>query len=272
MGLSVYQQTIAQPLTFHGFGIHTGKFCEVTLTPLKEDQGIVFLVDGATVKYSAENIIGDSRGTLVNVGNSQVMTVEHLISAIAGLGIDNILIDVEGPEIPIKDGSPNFFVQKILEAGIKKQDKEKKFFKIKNKEILIYEDKSILVLPAETFKVTFLIDYNHPLINTDIAIFDLVKNDYVKELSKARTYGFTHEVEYLLNKGLAQGATLENAIVIGPNGFSTELRYPDELVRHKIIDFIGDIMALGAIPLGHFIAIKSGHEFNQRFVRKLLYK
>lgn len=275
MALSIYQQTICKQITFHGVGIHSGKFCEVTLSPLKEDQGIVFHVDGITKKYQAENIQGDSRGTQVIISEDQkVLTIEHLISAIAGLGIDNILIDVEGPEIPIKDGSPKFFVDLLLEAGIIKQNKQKKFFRIREKELLIdsKKDKAILALPAETFKVTFLIDYPDPIVKTDIANFDLVKEDYAKELGRARTYGFEHEVTYLKEKGLAQGATLKNAIVVSPAGYSTALNYPNELARHKIVDFIGDIMALGAIPLAHFIVIKSGHEFNNRFVHRLLYK
>jgi UDP-3-O-[3-hydroxymyristoyl] N-acetylglucosamine deacetylase len=275
MGLSIYQQTISKQITFHGVGIHTGKFCEVTLNPLKEDQGIVFHVDGIAKKYVAENVQGDSRGSQLIISDTQkIMTIEHLISAIAGLGIDNILIDVEGPEIPIKNGSPSFFVEQLLAAEPIKQHKQKKFFRLKEKQLLIDEkkEKAILALPAETFKVAFLIDYPDPIVKTDIAHFDLVKEDYAKELGEARTYGFENEVAYLQEKGLAQGATLNNAIVVSPSGYSVPLHYPNELARHKIVDFIGDIMALGALPLAHFIAVKSGHAFNHNFVQRLLYK
>lgn len=274
MALSVYQQTIAHPVTFHGYGIHSGKFTELTLNPLKEDQGILFHQDGIVKKYVSENISGDSRGTQLVFAEKKVQTVEHLISALVGMGIDNVLIDIEGPEIPIKDGSAKFFAEKILEAGFKKQNKQKKYFQFKQKELLIspQKDKAILAVPAETFRVSFVIDYDDPIVKTDIAEFDLFKNDFLTELAPARTYGFQHEVQDLLNAGLAQGATLENAIVVSEAGYSCDLRFPNELARHKIVDFIGDIMALGALPLAHFYILRSGHQFNQQFVLNLLAK
>ncbi len=269
--INTYQQTLKNKITFHGYGIHTGKFAEVTLAPLDEDQGIIFRSENKAKKYLAENISGDARGTQVILDKeNKIMTVEHLVSALAGMGIDNVLIDVEGPEVPAKDGSPSFFTEKIIEAGILKQNKPKNFFKVKQREVLIEKDKAILVLPAETLKITFLIDYPDNIVKTDIFSLDLAQMDYQNELGRARTYGFKNELAQLLSSGLALGATVQNAIVVSPEGFSCELNYPDELVRHKVVDFIGDIMALGALPLGEFYVIKSGHQLNFKFVQKLL--
>ncbi len=268
--ISITQQTLKQKISFHGFGIHTAGFCEITLTPLDENQGIVFYCDGATSKYLPENVSGDERGSNVLFADGKkVMTIEHLVSALAGLGIDNVLIDVEGPEIPIKNGSPEFFVEQIKKAGIVKQSAEKKFFKIKEKEYLLDGQKAILALPSETFKVNFVVDFNDEVVKTDVFSFDLNSQDYELELSQARTFGFEEEIKYLLEKGLAQGATPDNALVINKEGFSRELNYPNEIVRHKVVDFIGDIMVLGSLPLAEFFVVKSGHAFNQKFARQI---
>jgi UDP-3-O-[3-hydroxymyristoyl] N-acetylglucosamine deacetylase len=202
----------------------------------------------------------------------KIMTIEHIVSAVTGLGIDNILIEVEGPEVPIKDGSPNFFIEKILEAGIKKLSADKQFFKLFEKEVLIEKDKAILAFPADTFKVNFLMDYDDDLVRIDIFSFDLGKEDYIKELGKARTYGFKSEIKKLFENKQALGATLDNAVLVSDQGYSKQLNYPDELVRHKVVDFIGDIMALGKLPLAEFFVVKSGHTFNQKFVKNLLSK
>lgn len=265
------QCTLAKPITFNGFGIHTCQFAEVTLTPLKADTGLIFRAHNQSAPYTSENVQGDARGTQVVLGpDNVIMTVEHLISALVGLGIDNVLIDVDGPEIPIKDGSPKYFTDKILEAGIIEQNEPRKYFKL-NKPLLYEEkDKAILALPAEKFSIVFIIGYHDKLVKTDAATFTLSKENYIQELSKARTYGFTQEIEALVKSGKGLGATRENAIVVGETGYSVPLNYPNELARHKIVDFLGDIRALGAVPLATFYVVKSGHSFNQKFVRKLL--
>lgn len=268
--ISITQQTLKQKISFHGFGIHSAGFCEITLTPLDENQGIVFYSDGVTSNYLPENVSGDERGTNVLFeGGKKIMTIEHLVSALAGLGVDNVLVDVEGPEVPIKDGSPAFFVEQIKKAGVIRQTAAKRFFKIKEKEFLISGDKAILALPSETFKVNFVVDFNDEVVKTDVFSFDLNRDDYELELAKARTFGFEHEIKSLLEKGLAQGATPDNALVINAKGFSRELNYPDEIVRHKVVDFIGDIMVLGALPLAEFFVVKSGHAFNQKFAHQI---
>ncbi len=264
------QCTLTKAVTFNGFGIHTCQFAEVTLTPLKDNTGLVFRAHNQAAPYLHENVIGDARGTQIVLGPDNVlMTIEHLVSALVGLGIDNVLIDVDGPEIPIKDGSPKFFVDKILEAGITEQKESRKYFTLAKPLLFEEKDKAILAVPADKLSVTFIIDYPESFIKTDAASFTLSKDNYIAELSKARTYGFTHEIEALVKSGKGLGATRDNAIVIGQTGYSVPLNYPNELARHKIVDFLGDIRAVGAVPKAAFYVVKSGHAFNQRFVKKL---
>ena len=271
MAPQLAQQTLAKAVTFNGFGIHTCAFTEVTLTPLRENTGIIFRAHNQSAPYISENIQGDARGTQVILGpDNTIMTVEHLISALVGLGIDNVLIDVEGPEIPIKDGSAKFFVETILAAGIVEQKADREYFKIKK--TVCYEEpgKAIVANPSDKLSITFIIDYPDKLVQTDSANFTLTPHNYPSELALARTYGFTHEIAALVMSGKGLGATRDNAIVISDTGYSVPLRYPNELARHKIVDFLGDIRALGKTPLGDFYIVKSGHAFNQRFVKQLL--
>jgi UDP-3-O-acyl N-acetylglucosamine deacetylase len=265
------QKTLARQIVFNGFGIHTGQFAEVTLTPLKADSGLIFRSSTLTSKYFYTNVNGNERGTeIVFADGSAIQTIEHLTSSLAGLGVDNALIEVDGGEAPIKDGSALFVAEKILEAGLKEQDKEKNFFELKEPKYLAADGKFILAVPAENFKVNFLLDYDHPLVRTDIFSFEWGKDDYAREVAPARTYGFRGELEYLLGRGLARGATLKNALVVGAEGFSAPLRFPDELARHKTLDFIGDIYAIGALPKAEFFVCRSGHAFNHQFVKTAL--
>ncbi|MDR2431542.1 MAG: UDP-3-O-acyl-N-acetylglucosamine deacetylase [Candidatus Margulisbacteria bacterium] len=265
------QKTLARQIVFNGFGIHTGQFAEATLTPLKADSGLIFRSSNLTSRYFGPNVRGNERGTeIVFPDGSTIQTIEHLASALAGLGVDNALIEVDGAEAPIKDGSARFITEKILETGLREQDKEKNFFEFKEPKFLTADGKFILAVPAENFKVNFLLDYSHPLVQADIFSFEWGRDDYAREIAPARTYGFREELEYLLERGLARGATLKNALVIGADGFSAELRFPDELARHKALDFVGDIYALGALPRAEFFVCRSGHAFNHRFVKTAL--
>ena len=265
------QKTLKRQIVFNGYGIHTGKFAEVTISPLRTDSGLIFRSLNLTAKYCYPHIRGNERGTeIVFTDDSTLQTVEHLVASLVGLGVDNALIEVDGPEAPIKDGSAKFFVEQLLAAGLEEQAQPKNFYEFKEPRFLAENGKFILAVPAENFKVNFLLDYAHPLVQTDIFSFDLSKDNFVQEIAPARTYGFAEEIEYLLKNNLAQGATLQNAIVVGADGFSTTLRFPDELVRHKILDFLGDIYALGVLPKAEFFVYKSGHVFNQKFVQMIL--
>ena len=264
------QRTIKKQVSFNGFGIHTAKFAEVTLSPLPENSGIRFRDQSTAVQYLPENVRADARGTQVAIKEDHlIMTVEHLVSAIAGLGIDNILIDVEGPEVPIKDGSTLFFIEKIKEAEIVEQDAPKKMKTISKPVSLIAEDKFIIALPAAELSISYLLDYPLEEHGCDFARYTYNPENYEQFLGSARTFGLKSEVEALWasNKGL--GATIENALVISRDGFSNRLNYDNELARHKIVDFLGDITALGELPLAEFLIAKSGHQFNQAFVKEL---
>lgn len=265
------QATIGRQIVFNGYGIHTGKFAEVTISPLRADSGLIFRNMSLTEKYFYPQVRGNARGTeVVFADGSTLQTVEHLVAALAGVGIDNALIEVDGDEAPIKDGSAKFFVEQIQSAGIEKQDKSKVFYELKAPKFLAQDGKFILARPADNFKVNFLLDYNHPLVNADIYSFDWSPENFLREIAPARTYGFQEEIARLLQNDLARGANLQNAIVVGQEGYSTELRFPDELVRHKVLDFIGDIMSAGALPRAEFFVYKSGHTFNQKFVKEVL--
>jgi UDP-3-O-[3-hydroxymyristoyl] N-acetylglucosamine deacetylase len=265
------QKTLARQVVFNGYGIHTAKFAEVIISPLRADSGLIFRSSTLTSKYFYPNVRGDERGTAVFFSDgSSVQTVEHLVSALVGLGVDNALIEIDGVEAPIKDGSAKFIVEQILAAGLQEQDKPKQTLQIASPKKLAAEGKFILALPAENFKVNFLLDYDSPLALTDIGSFDAARDDYARYVAPARTYGFQAELEWLLAQNKAQGASLKNAIVVSDQGFSAALRFPDELVRHKILDFIGDIAAVGALPQAEFFVYKSGHVFNHRFVCEVL--
>ena len=265
------QTTIGRQIVFNGYGIHTGKFAEVTISPLRADSGLVFRSMALTSKYFCPQVRGNARGTEVLFSDgSTVQTVEHLVAALAGSGIDNALIEVDGDEAPVKDGSAQFLTGQILAAGRTEQNRPKNFYELKEPKLLAEQGKFILALPAENFKVNFLLDYAHPLVQTEVYSFDWSPENFAREIAPARTYGFSEEIEQLLQNGLARGANIQNALVIGQDGYSAPLRFPDEPVRHKILDFIGDIMAIGALPRAEFFVYKSGHIFNQRFVKTVL--
>jgi len=203
-----------------------------------------------------------------------VSTVEHLLSAMAGLGIDNAIIDVTAPEVPIMDGSAGPFVFLIQSAGIIEQDAPKKFIRIKKRVEVSQDDKTASFEPFDGFKVTFTIHFDHPAFkdrNKEVTI-DFSSTSFVKEVSRARTFGFMHEFEYLRSQGLARGASMDNAIAVDEEQVLNEdgLRYEDEFVKHKVLDAIGDLYLLGNSLIGEFNAFKSGHALNNMLLRELL--
>jgi UDP-3-O-[3-hydroxymyristoyl] N-acetylglucosamine deacetylase len=250
----------------------------LTLKPAPVDSGIIFrrvdLDPVAEIGACAENV-GDTRlSTALIKGDVRVSTVEHLLSAMAGLGIDNAYVEVSAPEVPIMDGSAGPFVFLIQSAGITEQEAAKKFIRIKRAVTVEDGDKVASLLPFEGFKVAFTIDFDHPVfrgrkVNAEV---DFSSTSFVKEISRARTFGFMHEIEYLRSQGLAQGGSVDNAIVVDEYRILNEdgLRYEDEFVKHKILDAIGDLYLLGNSLIGEFRAVKSGHALNNAVLRKLI--
>lgn len=274
----IKQRTLKNPIRATGVGLHTGEKVYLTLKPAPVDSGIVFrrtdLDPVVEIEAKASNVGDTTLSTTLIKGDVRVSTVEHLLSAMAGLGIDNAIVEVSAPEVPIMDGSAGPFVFLIQSAGIEEQNAAKKFIRIKRPVIVKDGDKLASFLPFEGFKVTFSIDFDHPVFNgrTLNASLDFSSTSFVKEVSRARTFGFMHEIEYLRSKGLAKGGSVDNAIVVDDYRVVNEdgLRYEDEFVKHKVLDAIGDLYLLGNSLIGEFKAHKSGHALNNKSLRQLI--
>jgi len=258
--------------------LHTGEKVYLTLKPAAIDTGIVFrrtdLEPVVEIEAKAMNVGDTTLSTSLVNGDVRVSTVEHLLSAMAGLGIDNAIIDVTAPEVPIMDGSAGPFVFLIQSAGIIEQDAPKKFIRIKKLVEVSQDDKTASFKPFDGFKVTFTIHFDHPAFkdrNKEVTV-DFSSTSFVKEVSRARTFGFMHEFEYLRSQGLARGASMDNAIAVDDAQVLNEdgLRYEDEFVKHKVLDAIGDLYLLGNSLIGEFNAFKSGHALNNMLLRELL--
>ncbi|WP_018954232.1 UDP-3-O-acyl-N-acetylglucosamine deacetylase [Thioalkalivibrio sulfidiphilus] len=274
----IRQRTLKNTIRATGVGLHTGEKVYVMLRPAPVDTGVVFrrmdLEPPVEIKASPDNV-GDTRlsTTLVN-GEVRVSTVEHLLSAIAGLGIDNLYVEVSAAEVPIMDGSAGPFVFLIQSAGIVEQEAPKKFIRIKRAVEVREEDKWARFEPFDGFKVGFSIDFQHPIFSNGVqtAELDFSTTSFVKEVSRARTFGFMRDIEMLRERQLALGGSLDNAIVLDDFRILNEdgLRYEDEFVKHKILDAIGDLYLLGHSLVGAFTGFKSGHALNNRLIRTLI--
>ncbi|HEV2614344.1 MAG TPA: UDP-3-O-acyl-N-acetylglucosamine deacetylase [Gammaproteobacteria bacterium] len=273
----IKQRTLQTAIKATGIGLHTGEPTVLTLRPAPENTGIVFyrtdLPTSISIPARPENVGDTVMSTCLVKDGVRIATIEHLMSALAGLGIDNAYIDVSASEIPIMDGSSGPFVYILQSAGIKEQNAPKKFIRIKRKITVRVDDKYATFEPYEGFKVSLSIDFNHPLFHgkPQEASIDFSTTSYVKEVSRARTFGFISEYEYLRSRNLALGASMDNAIVIDDYKILNDggLRYEDELVKHKILDAVGDLYLLGSI-IGSFSGYKSGHALNNKLLRELL--
>lgn len=276
----IKQRTLKNIIRAMGVGLHTGQKVFLTLKPAPVDTGIVFrrvdLDPVVEIPARTENV-GDTllSTTLVKDG-VRVSTVEHLLSAMAGLGIDNVIVEVSASEVPIMDGSAGPFVFLLQSAGILEQTAAKRFLRIKRKVTVNDGDKWASLEPFDGFKVSFTLDYNHPVLKNSVqeATLDFSTTSYVKEVSRARTFGFLSEYEWLRANNLALGGSLNNAIVLDDYRVINEdgLRYDDELVKHKILDAVGDMYLLGTGLIGAFRGFKSGHTLNNKLLQKLLAK
>jgi UDP-3-O-[3-hydroxymyristoyl] N-acetylglucosamine deacetylase len=276
------QRTIKQLVRTTGVGLHSGTKVELTLRPAAADTGIVFRrvdLDPVVEFPSNADIVGDTRmASVLTQGNARVSTVEHLMSACAGLGIDNLVVDVTAEEIPIMDGSASSFVFLLQQAGVQEQAAPKKFIRVL-KPVEVRQgsganEKWARLTPYDGFRLDFFIEFNHPAVDGTMqrASVDFGDVSYVHDVARARTFGFMQDVEMLRGIGLARGGSLENAIVmdeyriLNPDG----LRYDDEFVRHKILDAIGDLYVIGHPLICAYEAHKSGHALNNRLLRELL--
>lgn len=269
------QRTVAKPVNCSGVGIHSGKEVNLTIKPAPPNHGIKFirtdLLNCPVISAHFNMVVDTSLATVIGIEGFIVSTIEHLMASFAGLSIDNALVEIDSYEMPIMDGSAGPFTSLIKESGIKELDTPRYFFVIKEPIELKKDGKMVAIYPSSTYKITCTIEYDHPLINRQSYSVDVSDLVWENEISRARTFGFLHEYEYLKKYGLARGVTLENVIAIDDKNVINEsgLRYQDEFVRHKILDCIGDFSLLGMPILGHVVAEKSGHAFNHSFLKKV---
>ena len=274
----IKQRTLKNVIRATGIGLHTGEKVYLTLRPAPIDTGIVFkrvdLDPVVEIPATAENVGDTTLSSCLIKGDVRISTVEHLMSAMSGLGIDNAYVDLSAPEVPIMDGSAGPFVFLIQSAGIEDQSASKKYIRITKELSLTQDDKKVSLKPFNGFKVGYTLLYDHPVHrkHTKEASIDFSSTSFVKEVSRARTFGFMHEFEALRNRNLALGASMDNAVAVGDYRVLNEdgLRYEDEFVKHKILDSIGDLYLLGKSLIGEFAGYKSGHALNNALLRKLL--
>ena len=276
--IMIRQRTLKTPVSATGVGLHTGARVSMTLRPAPEGSGIVFqrmdLAGAPTLKVDPSLVTDTRLCTSLCEGDFKVATVEHLMSALAGMGVDNLRVELSGPEVPILDGSAAPFVYLIQSVGTIEQAAPKQFLRIRRRIEVVEGDKWARLQPHDGFKIEFTIDFDHPAIDRtgQTVVFDLGETPYRKDIARARTFGFAQDVEALRAHGLALGGNLDNAVVmdefriLNPDG----LRYANEFVKHKVLDAIGDLYMAGLPLLGAFSAHKSGHELNNRLLRAVL--
>jgi len=274
----IKQRTLKNTIRATGVGLHTGDKIYLTLHPAAENTGIKFrridLDEPVTIDATPFNVGETVLSTTLVQDGVKVSTIEHLLSAMAGLGVDNALIDVSAAEVPIMDGSAGPFVFLLQSAGVQEQAAPKQYIKIKREIKVSDGDKWAAFVPMDGFKVTFTIDFEHPAFQEDVktATMDFSSTTFVREVSRARTFGFMKDIEFLRENNLALGGSLDNAIVIDDDKILNEggLRYADEFVKHKMLDAIGDLYLLGHSLIGEYQGYKSGHGLNNQLLRALL--
>jgi UDP-3-O-[3-hydroxymyristoyl] N-acetylglucosamine deacetylase len=270
------QRTISEPVTCQGVGLHSGELVTLTLRPAPAHHGIVFIRTDTprpvSIPALAEYVVDTALATTLGKDGVKVGTVEHLLSALAGLGIDNVRVELDGPEVPVMDGSAAHFVQMVTSAGVCVLEAPRSYLVIKKPVTVAEGDKEAALAPDRRFRVSCTIDFQHPLISSQSFEPDLCARGFSGEISRARTFGFLRDVEMLKKLGLARGGSLENAIVVDESSILNPggLRFPDEFVRHKILDAIGDVSLFGRPVIGHLKVFKTGHALNHKLVQKVL--
>ena len=270
------QRTLMNEVGCTGIGLHTGEKVKINLRPAPADSGIKFirtdLKGRPEVEVRFDNVFDTTLATTIGTNGCKVATIEHLMAAFFGLGIDNAVVELDGPEVPIMDGSAAPFVFLIKSGAVREQKSPKQFIVIKKPFKVDDGNRSVCIYPSKELKITYMIDFQHPLLRNQEYELTFSGRDFVREISTARTFGFMKDVETLKKNGFARGGSLDNAVVIDDFRIINEdgLRFDDEFVRHKILDFIGDISIVGSPIIGHFVVKKSGHFLNQHMLKKLM--
>ena len=268
------QRTLRRPVSCVGIGLHSGNKVQLSLKPAPVDFGIRFRrtdLGNHEVPATVQHLAGIQLATGLAHNKVSVETVEHLLSALVSLNIDNVLIELNSPEVPIMDGSAAPFVYLVQEAGVKAQQQARAYLKIVRPIAISRGDKRIALYPSDHFKVTYSISFDHPLLRHQSRTLRITEESFIEEIAPARTFTFLKDVEMLRQNGLALGGSLDNAIVLGETGvLNNALRFEDEFVRHKILDAVGDLALVGHPVIGHLVAHRAGHALHTEFAAKIL--
>ena len=272
--MHTHQRTLAKSVSCSGVGVHSGKTVNLNIHPAPVNHGIKFvrtdLLDSPGISALFKMVVDTSLATVIGYDGFIVSTIEHLMSAFSGLSIDNALVEIDAYEMPIMDGSAGPFADLILTAGIETQELLRSYFRIKEPVELAEQGKFVGIYPADNYRITGTIEFGHPLIGKQTCSIDITEDRFTEQIGPARTFGFLDEYELLKKFGLARGGSLDNVIVIGEDEVMNPggLRFPDEFVRHKILDCLGDFSLIGMPIIGHVVVEKSGHAFNHAFLEK----
>ncbi|MFN7917275.1 MAG: UDP-3-O-acyl-N-acetylglucosamine deacetylase [Vicinamibacterales bacterium] len=268
------QRTLRRAISCVGIGLHSGNKVQLSLKPAPADYGIRFRrsdLGDNEVRASVQHLRGINLATALSCNQVSVETVEHLLAALVSMSIDNVLIELNSPEVPIMDGSSAPFIYLIQEAGVKTLGASRQYLKITQPISLSKGDKRIALYPSEHFKVTYSISYDHPLLRHQARTITITEDSFIEDIAPARTFTFLKDVEMLRQNGLALGGSLDNAIVLGETGvLNNALRFDDEFVRHKILDAVGDLALVGYPVIGHLVAHRAGHGLHTEFAGKIL--
>ena len=269
-----FQQTVAAELGFNGVGLHSGAPVNLKILPAPEDTGVIFKrvdLDNFAIGAVARNVAHVAYATTLMKQGVLISTVEHLLSSLYMLGVDNAVIEIDNLEVPILDGSALQFVEEISRVGLVEQQEPRKYLVVRKEIHLEERGKTISVYPAVSLQISYSIDFKHPLIQKQTFEFEASRDSFADEIAPARTFGFLHEVEELRKNGLVRGGSLDNAIVLSKDGILNDtLRFPDEFVRHKILDNIGDLSLIGFPFVGRIVASKAGHALHTLLVSRIL--
>ncbi len=269
-----HQRTLQTVAICEGIGLHTGQSGRMCLRPAPANSGVVFkrvdLPSAPTIEAKPANIVEVDHATTIGKGGVKVRTIEHLMAAFAGMGLDNVLVELHGEEVPVMDGSAAPFVDLIKKTGLRRQMIPRTYLKVKERLVVEAERRSIQIVPSERLQVIYTMRFDHPLLGEQSVAFDISRETFVSEIACCRTYGFLKDVEGLRRRNLALGGSYDNAVVIGEDGvLNGDLRFRDELVRHKVLDLLGDLYLLGKPVLGTVIAHSAGHLLHTRLVQEI---
>lgn len=269
-----HQRTLDQVVQCEGIGLHTGERVTMTLRPLAANRGIVFrrmdVVGTPIIPARPEHVVDTQYATTIAKDGVSVKTIEHVMSALAGMGVDNVQVDLTGPEVPIMDGSALPFVELLRQAGLRRQLAPKTFLKVRQPITVEIGTRSLRIVPSQRLKVIYTMCFDHPILGEQTSAMDVGRERYVRDLAPCRTFGFVKDLDMLQRMGLAKGGSLENALVVGEDGvINGPMRFPDELVRHKVLDLMGDLFLLGKPLVGTIIAQGAGHQLHLQLVRRI---